>query len=249
MNILLFLLTIFVSFIIVRIGAIIFELTGLEWSIAKFQALSCFTGTGFTTREAELITGHPKRRKVATYLMILGHVGFVTMIATFANSLRPAGFMMNLKIPYLHHVFPVQILPWINFIIVIVGIYLLFRLLVQSRVGRRLTKFLRARIVKRKIIKKVSFEELTIATGGYGISNVVVDKGNPLLDRVIAKTDLTRRGIVILAIERKGEMTATPPANTKIELDDRLVCFGKLDTIRELVHSKVEDESIIASDA
>ena len=31
-----------VSWIIVRIGAIAFQLTGLEWSLAKFQSLSCF---------------------------------------------------------------------------------------------------------------------------------------------------------------------------------------------------------------
>ncbi|MBE3143376.1 MAG: hypothetical protein IMZ61_05555, partial [Planctomycetes bacterium] len=55
MNVLLFLTLIIISFIVVRIGAIAFQLTGLEWSLAKFQALSCFTGTGFTTKEAELI--------------------------------------------------------------------------------------------------------------------------------------------------------------------------------------------------
>jgi len=63
MNLILFIAILIVSFIVVRIGAIAFELTGLEWSLAKFQALSCFTGTGFTTKEAELITGHPQRRR------------------------------------------------------------------------------------------------------------------------------------------------------------------------------------------
>ena len=53
MNILLFLATLIVSVIAVRIGAVAFNLTGLEWKAAKFQALSCFTGTGFTTRESE----------------------------------------------------------------------------------------------------------------------------------------------------------------------------------------------------
>ena len=48
----LFILALISSFIVVRIGAIAFQLTGLEWSLAKFQALSCFSGTGFTTKEA-----------------------------------------------------------------------------------------------------------------------------------------------------------------------------------------------------
>ncbi len=53
MNLLLFLVTLIVSFIVIKIGAIAFQLTGLEWSLAQFQALSCFTGTCFTTKESE----------------------------------------------------------------------------------------------------------------------------------------------------------------------------------------------------
>ena len=83
MNLLLFIIVLIVSFVIVRIGAIAFQLTGLDWSLAKFQALSCFTSTGFTTREAELITSDPRRRRIASVLIVLGHAGFVTMIATF----------------------------------------------------------------------------------------------------------------------------------------------------------------------
>jgi hypothetical protein len=89
MSWMLFIIMIFVSFVAVRIGAIAFQLTGLEWSLAKFQSLSCFTGTGFTTQEAELITGDRQRRRIASILMVLGNAGFVVMIATFANSLRP----------------------------------------------------------------------------------------------------------------------------------------------------------------
>lgn len=45
MNLVLFVIVIIISMIVVRIGAIAFQLTGLDWSFAKFQALSCFTGT------------------------------------------------------------------------------------------------------------------------------------------------------------------------------------------------------------
>ena len=100
MNVLLFIVTIAISFIVVRIGAIAFELTGLEWSLAKFQALSCFSGTGFTTKEAELITGNPQRRRIASILIVLGHAGFVTFIATFANSLRPSGAYAQVCFPF-----------------------------------------------------------------------------------------------------------------------------------------------------
>jgi len=82
MNLVLFITVLIVSFIIVRIGAIAFQLTGIEWSLAKFQALSCFTATGFTTKESELITSDLRRRRIATVLIVFGHAGEVgdTMI-------------------------------------------------------------------------------------------------------------------------------------------------------------------------
>ncbi|MHC4153076.1 MAG: TrkA C-terminal domain-containing protein, partial [Planctomycetota bacterium] len=89
MGLFLFIIVLVVSFIAVRIGAIAFQLTGLNWELAKFQALSCFTGTGFTTRESELIVGHGQRRKIASVLMVLGNAGLVLMIASFATSLNP----------------------------------------------------------------------------------------------------------------------------------------------------------------
>jgi len=87
MNVMLFIIVVVASFIIVRIGAIAFQLTGLEWSLAKFQSLSCFSGTGFTTREAELVTGHPQRRRIATVLIVLGNAGFIIMIASVGNNM------------------------------------------------------------------------------------------------------------------------------------------------------------------
>ncbi len=43
----------FLSLIVVRIGAEALTLTGLSRQEAKFQARSAWTGTGFTTSEAE----------------------------------------------------------------------------------------------------------------------------------------------------------------------------------------------------
>ena len=114
MNVLLFIMALVVSFIIVRIGAIAFELTGLDWPMATFQSLSYFSGTGFTTRESELITGHPQRRKIASVLMILGNAGLVTLIATFANSLRPELLVPKVTIPFFHVMVPAKMSPWLS---------------------------------------------------------------------------------------------------------------------------------------
>ncbi|MDI6886556.1 MAG: hypothetical protein QMD22_09525, partial [archaeon] len=53
------LLVIFISFLVVRAAAIALMMTGMDEKRARFQALSAFTGTGFTTREAESVVNHP----------------------------------------------------------------------------------------------------------------------------------------------------------------------------------------------
>ena len=232
MNLLLFIITIIISFIAVRIGAIAFELTGLEWSLAKFQALSCFSGTGFTTKEAELIVGNPQRRRIASILMVLGNAGLVTLIATFANSLRPATYLPKFTIPFLHLVFPSKLLPWINLTIIAVSIFAIYRFFTHTKFTKKITDLLRRRIIKKEIIKPVSFEELIVATGGYGVSSIEVCKDSPILNTMLKEADLRSYDITVLVIERNGETIPNPPANTKLALGDRLICFGKLENIR-----------------
>ena len=233
MNVLLFIIAIIVAFIAVRIGVIAFELTGLEWSLAKFQALSCFSGTGFTTKEAELITGNPQRRRIASVLMVLGNAGLVTLIATFANSLRPAAFIPQFTLPFLHLVFPSWLLPWINLLIIAASIFAIYRFFTHAKITQKLTEALRARIIKKEIIKPVSFEELLVATGGYGVSSIEICKDSTVLEKSLRDTDLRSLDITVLAIERKDEIIPNPVADTKMLLGDKLICFGKSANIRE----------------
>ena len=88
-------------------------------------------------------------------------------------------------------------------------------------------------MVKRKIIRPVSFEELAIATGGYGVSKVAVGTGSSVLDKTLSNTQLRKHGINVLAIVRGNETMPNPLADTKIIAGDELVCFGKLENIRK----------------
>lgn len=231
MNLLLFIIVIIVSFIVVRIGAIAFQLTGLEWSLAKFQALSCFTSTGFTTREAELVTSDPRRRRIASVLIVLGHAGFVTMIATFANTIRPQA--TKLPIPFVHANLPTWLLPWLNLIIIVAAIYVIYKVFSNTKLAQRITDSLRKRIIKKDIIKSVSREELALATGGYGVSKIQVSESNPIVGKVLSESGLRKDDINVLAIIRDANTIPNPAASRKILAGDELICFGKLDIIRK----------------
>jgi len=234
---LLFIVTLIVSFTVVRIGAIAFQLTGLEWSLAKFQALSCFTGTGFTTKEAELITSNKQRRKIASVLIVLGNAGLVIMIATLAGSFVPQQetVISKLSESYLpFHISPYLVI-WVNLGVIIVMVYLIYRVFTHEQFAKKLTNFLRRKIIKREIFQKVSFEELLLATGGYGVSRVVVSAGSPVLNKTLARSNLRRHDITVLAIVRDGQTIPNPAADMSIILNDELICFGKLENIRNKI--------------
>jgi Trk-type K+ transport system membrane component len=233
MNLVLFILVLAVSFIVVRIGAIAFQLTGLEWSQAKFQALSCFTSTGFTTKEAELITGDKQRRRIASALIVLGHAGLVTMIATLANSLRASEVIeSHLSKSILPFRLPPFLVQFINLLIIVVSVYILYRVFTNTRFAKKLTNSLRKRIIKRELFQRVSVEELLLATGGYGVSKIKVSAGSQVLDKTLSQSELRKHDITVLAITRDVETIPNPKADTKILLGDELICFGKLENIR-----------------
>jgi len=80
------LLVVLISAIIVRIGAVALEMTGLSRDVAAFQAQSAFSGVGFTTSESEYVVSHPVRRRIIRILMLLGSAGVTSAIATLVLS-------------------------------------------------------------------------------------------------------------------------------------------------------------------
>ncbi len=234
----LFIIVLIASFIIVRIGAIAFQLTGLEWSLAKFQSLSCFSGTGFTTKEAELITGDPRRRRIASVLMVLGNAGLVTLVATGASALYPDETLIS---RLLESLLPFSIraplVPWINLTIIILGFLIIYKISTNKKIASRMTRYLRKKVRKKDFFKPVSFEELLFLTGGYGISRIDVCDGSPLIDKTLIESDLRKKDITILAIVRGSETMPNPTALTTIHKGDELIAFGKLENIRTNVCS------------
>ncbi len=238
-----FVLTIAFSFIVVRIGAIAFQLTGLEWSLAKFQSLSCFTGTGFTTKEAELITGNAQRRKIASILMVLGNAGLVILIASFAGSLvNQQTLLSKLSKSFLPFELSEDVAKWVNLSLMALGVWIVYKVFSNSRLTFKLTSYLRKKIIKKEMFSKVSFEELLLSTGGYGVSKVTVRSESPVLNKNLAESGLRAHEINVLAIVRNNETITNPSAQTMILQGDELVCFGKLEQIRSNLCPETEKQ-------
>ena len=154
MNLILFVIVVLISITVVRIGAVAFELTGLEWTVSKFQALSCFTSTGFTTKESELIVKSQQRRKIATVLMIIGHAGFVSLIATFVNSLRPSHLVHKVFEPIVQLDNQPTLSVIINIVIIAVFCWIILSLYSHTKVSKKITKIIQDFFLKKHFITR-----------------------------------------------------------------------------------------------
>ena len=213
--------TILVSIIVVRIGAIAFEMTGLDREKAAFQALSCFSGTGFTTRESELITGHYYRRRIATVLMIFGNAGLATVITTLVVS-AGGGVLPSLRNVGL-------IFLGVGFVV-----FVLKHRWISGRIRRAAENWLR----KRTDLDAVDVVEILHQPEGYGIASLRVDAGSTLAHKGIAASGLRVRDILVLSIERSGVVIPLPTADRVILPGDSLICYGQIRTIRQLSRVK-----------
>lgn len=213
------LITILVSFIIVRVGGFALQLTGIEPDVARFQALSAFTGTGFTTREAERVVGHRIRRRIVTILIIFGNAGTVTVIATLVASFTQVEDYMWF---------------FIRLAIIIGGIFGLYQLVIRSNVGQRILDRLQKPIVNRILRGTPAVEEVFHVEKDWGISLVMIKGNSESVGLSVA--NITAEGdIEVLGINRAGSYLTRPDREEKIVEGDRLLVYANRRSVKRIM--------------
>lgn len=78
-------------------------------------------------------------------------------------------------------------------------------------------------------------QRLTLSRG-YGVAEIPVPKDSELAGQTIADSGLReRRDITVLTLQRNGTSIANPRPERQIQAGDKLLCFGKLDTMKSLM--------------
>ena len=80
-------------------------------------------------------------------------------------------------------------------------------------------------------------QRLTVSTG-YGVAELVVREGSDMVGKSITETDLRDRDISVLTLNRGTKVIPNPRGNRVLEAEDRLLCFGRLDSMRDLVPAR-----------
>ena len=208
------LIIITLSLIAVRIGAIALELTGLSPEIASFQAQSAFSGTGFTTSEAESLVTHPVRRRIIRILILFGSAGITTSIATLVITF--VGQDAHAVI--------------VRAEILLLGLLVIF-FFARSKYLHRVMKIVLGRALKKWTkMRLFDYEQLLGLGEGYSISRVVVKERSWLKDKKLSELKLEQSGLTILAIYRKAGKKETfiggVTGDTVVRSGDVLICYA-----------------------
>jgi K+/H+ antiporter YhaU regulatory subunit KhtT len=194
------------------------NLTGLDRRTAFFQSLSAFTGTGFTTKDSELVLENVLRRKIIMTLMILGNAGLISIITTLVLSLRAEGVTPTL----------------VNITIILLAVLVIVTISSNKWVRRRFTKKVQENLAKTQTFTKRPVTEILRLASGYGIAEVILNKSCIDLGKTLSHSSFRQQDILILAIERGKRVIPTPHASEELHLNDMLICYGKLDNIAKI---------------
>lgn len=232
-SLLLLFLTILISGIFERIGAIALELTGLPEEQAEFQALSAFSGVGFTTKEAEFALGHPQRRKIIAALINFGSAGVITTLVTLGGTLLSSKSIFETFARDPKHAWMPVNIPTLVLILVLVFFYLATKALKQPAVSRLVKEIIASFLLKTKMVKPLSFHEVLINGNGFGIFQIEVSDANPLAGKTVGEANLGEHEIKLLYVNRMSESMNSPSAALRFQTGDIVTLYGPITAVHD----------------
>lgn len=197
-----------------KLFCVLFKLTGLPEDKARFQVISILTSTGFTTRESELITQHPTRRRLAQNAMILGYVGLATIIPFLVTILKESLNFYNI----------------IRFILVFAVILFVLR---NRHVLEAFDAIVEKIVMKQRLKNKVrrNIYKLMHQSHGYGLYHVLIDRDSPYVGITLREAKLKQTQIQVLSIDKGNAQVPFPDANYVFEKGDNILVYGKTENI------------------
>ena len=210
-SVFLLILTIICAYVVVIAGTIAYELTGLDHETAHFQALSAFTGTGFTTRAAERVVSDPVRRRITIGLILLGYAGTATVVASLVTSVNTGSFGLSLR-------------NLATLALAGAGMWWLLKRLGGRVIGDRLR-----RIIAHRMHEDVPHEELLLYKEGFGISRIEVPVASRVSGKRLRDLDLRSSKVQVLAIEDGQTVHAVPDPDWEFAPGQHVVLYGALE--------------------
>ena len=93
------------------------------------------------------------------------------------------------------------------------------------------------------ISAQVDFPEIDIrqrltVSKGYGVSEIYVPAGSNFIGTTIKDSMMDEKDINVLTLYRGNKVIPNPRVDRVIEAEDKLLCFGKLESMRHMIPKK-----------
>jgi ribosomal protein S6--L-glutamate ligase len=93
------------------------------------------------------------------------------------------------------------------------------------------------------IAAQVDFPEIDLrqrlsVSKGYGVTELYIPEASTYVGQTIIEAGLRDKDINVLTLHRAGKVIPNPKLERVLEADDRLLCFGKLEFMKDLVPVK-----------
>jgi len=224
------LIIVLLSVVVNRIATVALTLTGLSREMARFQARSAFSTTGFVSKESEAIVNHPVRRRIVFMLMMIGNVGFVGVIATTVSS-----FTSNAgDDPYDF---------WVRLAWLATGLSLLLVFSMSKWVDDKLFVVIGWALRRWTMDEIHDYRHLLQLGVGYCVTELHMEPESWPVGRRLDELRLSHVGIIVLAIHRgNGDFVGSPVGATYVRAGDRLTVYGAKGDVARFSDSRRAEE-------
>ncbi|TWT41414.1 RimK family alpha-L-glutamate ligase [Botrimarina hoheduenensis] len=90
-------------------------------------------------------------------------------------------------------------------------------------------------------------QRLTVSKG-YGVADVMIPEGSEYVGQTIANSGLRSKDIVVLNLHRGTSVISNPRDSRELESGDVLLCYGKLESMRDLAPKRQRRKKKIKAD-
>lgn len=93
------------------------------------------------------------------------------------------------------------------------------------------------------IANQVNFPEIDLRqrltiSKGYGVADLLIPEGSELVGQTINDSGLRDKDITVLNLHRGTSVISNPRMSRELEAGDRLLCYGRLEAMRDLVPAR-----------
>ena len=230
-SVILILAFIVVYVIVIQIYSVLFRITGLTKEKARFQAISLFTNSGFTTSESEIITSDRVRRRIATAAMINGYAFSVIIVSLIIN------VILSLKEDLQDQALIVMLYAFALFVVLII--------ITQIPIFKRWFEKL-IQSIATKILRRNQSENIIIMLDNYGrdsMAEIILNRVPEfMVDVPLEEMKIKEKyRLNVLMIKRSGKVIDVNK-DTIFKKRDHLVVFGSNASINNVFNRKKREQ-------